>query len=104
MVSRNDLLRAVGTALSAAVQDGSAGDDAATLVRLHEELDQQPWFTARNVSFAVKEGVVTLEGIVTDERTHAALRVAAQNVSGMAEVRDELVVIDARNRPVIAGV
>ena len=91
VVSRSDLLCAIAAGLGAATKSG--GDDAEILSRLRAELDRQPWFSGRNISIAVKEGVVTLNGMVSDERTHAALLVAAQNASARGEVRDDVDVI-----------
>ena len=101
IVSRSDLLRAVGAGLAGLSQDG--GKDEAVLGRLRVELDAQPWFTARNVSIAVKDGVVTLGGIVAGETMRTALRVAAQNTSGSTTVHDELVVVEPSN-VLVAGV
>ncbi len=92
VVSRSDLLRAVGASLR--LPAAEAGGDKAMLGRLHTELDQQPWYPARDVSLSVKGGVVTLGGTVTDERMRAAIRVAAQNISGIAEIEDGIVVMD----------
>ncbi len=91
IVSRSDLLRAVGAGLGAAAKNG--GDDAETLGRLRAELDRQPWFSGRNIAITMKDGVVTLDGTVSDERTHAALLVAAQNASGAGKVNDEIDVV-----------
>ena len=90
IVSRSDLLRAVGRGLGAAAAGGS---DADTLGRLRAELDRQPWFTARTMAISVEHGVVALHGSVPDERTRAALLVAAQNASGAGGVRDEIDVV-----------
>lgn len=106
IVSRSDLLRAVGAGLVGLSQGGlsqGGGMDDAILGRLRVELDEQPWFTARNVSIAVKDGVVTLGGIVAGEPMRAALRVAAQNTSGSITVQDELVVVEPSNI-MVAGV
>ncbi len=92
VVSRSDLLRAVGASLKSLAAE--AGGDDAMLARLHTELDQQPWYSARDVSLSVKGGVVTLGGIVRDERMRAALRVAAQNVSGASGIEDGIVVLN----------
>ena len=91
VVSRSDLLRAVGAGLGAATKRGD--DDAEILRRLRAELDRQRWFSGRNVSITVKDGVVTLGGTVSDERTHAALLVAAQNASAAGKVQDEVDVV-----------
>jgi CBS domain-containing protein len=97
VVSRADLVRALGHALKTAAMGGTV--DAALRERLQANLRAQSWFPARDVSIAVKGGVVTLEGIVGDERTRAALRVAAQNVAGVATVEDRLTWPD----PLMAG-
>ncbi len=91
IVSRSDLLRAVGAGLGAAAANG--GGDAETLGRLRAELDRQPWLNGRNIAITVEHGVVTVDGTVPDERTHAALLVAAQNASGAGKVRDEVDVV-----------
>lgn len=92
IVSRADLLRVIGSKLGAMAE---AGGDSAIHGRLLAELARQPWFSARNISVSVKDGVITLEGTITDEATRAALRVAAQNVAGPERVRDDLVLCES---------
>ena len=88
IVSRADLLRAVGVKLGAMAE---ASGDPAIHGRLLAELERQAWFSARNVSIGVKDGVVTLEGTISEKSTRDALRVAAQNAAGPGKVRDKLV-------------
>ena len=97
IVSRADLVRALGRALQASAMGSSA--DAAIRERLLAELRGQSWFPARDVSVAVRGGVVAFEGTISDERARAALRVAAQTVPGVAAVEDKLVWVD----PAAAG-
>ena len=92
IVSRSDLLRAVGSLLRSL--NAEAGSDTAMLGRLRAELKQQPWFAARDVSLSVKGSVITLVGTVRDERMHAAILVAAQNISGSAGIEDSIVVMN----------
>ncbi len=92
IVSRADLVRALGRALKAGAMGGSA--DAMIQERLHSDLKQQRWFRASDVSFTVKQGVVTFEGVFSDQQAPAALRVAAQNVPGVTGVEDKLEWID----------
>lgn len=96
IVSRADLVRALGRALSeeASGSDAAVGD-AALRDRLETALGQEPWFTPGNVRIGVRDGVVSLDGIVTDERTRSAMMVAAQNVPGVRKVLDRLTWIDA---------
>ena len=92
IVSRADLVRALGRALRAEAAGGSADD----LIheRLQAELKQQGWYSAGDISFDVKAGVVTLKGVFSDQQVRSALRVAAQNTPGVTAVEDELEWID----------
>jgi CBS domain-containing protein len=89
IVSRADLVRAVGRAL-AQEQTGSKADEAIR-TRLYSELSGQSWFRAQDVTAGVENGVVTLKGFIGDESTRAAFRVAAANVPGVVAVEDKLV-------------
>jgi CBS domain-containing protein len=91
IVSRGDLLRAVASAMGAGE---SGGDDATILARLNAELERQKWFSSRNISISVQNGVVALAGVVTDEWVRKALLVAARNASGKQEIEDELAIIE----------
>lgn len=92
IVSRADLVHALGQAL----QEGSSGGvtDTAIRERLRGDLKEQPWFVAREVSPTVKNGRVTLDGAISDERLRTALLVAAENVPGATEVDDKLTLVD----------
>ncbi len=92
IVSRADLVRALGRALTAEAAGGSA--DGLIQERLQADLKQQRWFTASDVTFTVKQGVVTFKGVFSDQQTPAALRVAAQNVPGVTSVQDKMEWID----------
>ena len=97
MVSRADLVRLLGRALKAAAV--GIASDAAIRDRVQADLQAQRWFPARDVSIAVNDNVVTLAGVISDERARAALRVAAQNVAGGTAGEDKLVWVD----PTAAG-
>lgn len=94
IVSRSDLIRALGQVLRQSVP--AEVSDAAIGSRLQADLRDESWFAARNVSVTVKAGVVKLQGIITDERAHDALRVAAQNMAGVSEIDDQLIWMDPR--------
>ena len=91
IVSRADLIRILARALDAVTS--GARTDAAIRNRLEGELQGQSWY-ARNINISVEAGVVTLDGIIMDDRTRDALRVAAQNVPGVKTVQDQLVWVD----------
>jgi len=84
IVSRADLVRALGRALRAEAM-GATSDDTIR-ERLYAELRAQSWFPGQDITAVVKDGMVTMEGITTDERVREALGVAARNVPGVAAV------------------
>lgn len=92
IVSRADLVRALGEALQES--GGGKPTDAAIEGRLRADLKAQPWFVGREISFTVEAGKVTLDGAISDERLRTALRVAAENVPGVASVEDHLIWVD----------
>ena len=94
IVSRADLVRTLGRLLEQPAGEGA--DDAEIGDRLQSNLRDESWFAARNVSITVKAGVVKLEGVVTDERAHEALRVATQNLAGVTAIDDQLIWMDPR--------
>ena len=47
-----------------------------------------------NMDIIVREGIVNLSGMITDERARAAAIVAAENVSGVKLVHDHLCWVD----------
>lgn len=99
MVTRANLLRAV-VRLAHEAQPVSAAD-ADIRKRLVEELNKLPW--APSISVSVKDGVVKLSGVLTDERQRTALRVAAENIPGVKNVLDDLVWIDPYSGIMLEG-
>lgn len=92
IVSRSDMVYALGHALEAAA--GGHPSDAAIRERLTADLRNQDWAPTQDVNITVRDGVVTLEGIIASEQERTALRVAAENVDGVARVEDRLSVVD----------
>jgi CBS domain-containing protein len=90
MVTRANILRAVAR-LAHEAQPVSASDtDIRT--KLVEEFKKLAWTPP--VGVAVKDGVVSLSGVLTDDRQRTALRVAAENIPGVRSVIDHLIWID----------
>jgi CBS domain-containing protein len=89
IVSRANLVRAL-------VRNLPQPDDARTLSdpeirdRILAEIAKQPWGPRASVDARVENGVVELHGTVIDDRERPALRVLAENVPGVKEVRDRL--------------
>lgn len=96
IVSRANLLHAFASLAREA--KAPAGDDAAIRECIVTEFAKLPW--APQVNVVVRNGVVELWGVITDERERQALIVAAENVSGVKSVRDHLVWIDPMSETV----
>ena len=92
IVSRADLLRALFETLDQS--DPAPTGDAALRAQVIEELRRQNWGGRPQVSVVVADGVVYLEGFIYDFRERNAMRVAAENVSGVREVRDHIDYLD----------
>jgi CBS domain-containing protein len=88
IVTRQNLLRALVGA--AETSTGPAATDEAIRARLVAELAKAPWAPLGAIDIAVRDGVVTLSGVLTDDRQRQALKVAAENISGVKEVEDQL--------------
>jgi CBS domain-containing protein len=67
-----------------------SAQDAAIRDQLLSHLRAQKWAPAESIDVDVVDGIVTLSGILTDERQRAALCVAAENMPGVKKVEDRL--------------
>src|SRR5215470_11372704 len=90
MVSRADLLHALGNV--ARELKPVAGDDATIREQIIAECAKQPW--ASRINVVVRDGVVGLWGVITDDRKRDAFIVAAENVPGVKDVHDHLAWIE----------
>jgi predicted transcriptional regulator len=90
IVSRANLLHA----LASVVREVKpvAGDDATIRERIIAECAKQPW--APHINVVVRDGVVSLSGVITDDRARQAFIVAAENVPGVKAVHDQLAWIE----------
>ena len=88
IITRANLLRALVGAAKAAPK--LSLDDAAIRERLLADLEKQPWAPGGGIDIAVSNGVVTLSGVLTDDRQRQALCVAAENIAGVKRVEDQL--------------
>jgi osmotically-inducible protein OsmY len=62
--------------------------------RVLAEIDRQGWSPGMSVNVIVRDGVVELWGTILDERVREGLRVAAENVPGVKQVKDHLIWIE----------
>ena len=89
IVTRTDLMRALTSAGERAPAESQ--DDAAIRERLLADLKGQPWAPVDAIDIMVRDGIVTLGGVITDDRQRAALCLAAENIAGVKKVEDRLV-------------
>lgn len=91
IVSRANLLQAVA-GLARDVPDPTADDDhiRSRIVAAIEKNDWSPF----GLSVIVRDGIVHLSGVITEERSRQASIVAAENVSGVRKVHDHLCWVD----------
>lgn len=91
IVTRSNLLKAVA-ALAREIPDPTADDDRIR-GRILDVIEKSDW-TPFGLAVTVKDGIVDLYGIITDDRFRKAALVAAENVSGVKIVHDHLRWID----------
>ncbi|HEX8777568.1 MAG TPA: CBS domain-containing protein [Rhodanobacter sp.] len=92
ILSRADLLRAfVATVPEAAPDDLS---DAAIARRIARELDTKSWTPRETMGVDVRDGVVTLHGVILDDAVREALVVLAGNTAGVVRVDDQLTTVE----------
>jgi CBS domain-containing protein len=92
IVSRANLLQALAGLPQ--LSSHGATDDVAIRGRLLQELERQPWLPRATINVIVQNGVVHLWGCIFDERERDAMRVAAENLSGVKSVVDHLVWVE----------
>jgi CBS domain-containing protein len=89
IVSRANVLRALG--YSAHKSCSSSAEDGAIRERLLAELKDRTWVPTETINVLVRNGVVTLSGVIADERQRQALLVAGENIPGVKKVVDQLI-------------
>lgn len=98
VISRSDLLRTLADTLAKG-SSHAAGPFRDEDIRsaVVAELKRQPWAPVNAVTVRVLDGVVDLDGVLFEESDRAAMRVIAQNVPGVASVRDHLVWVEPQS-------
>ena len=87
IVSRANLLQAVAS-LAHEIPDPTADDDHIRS-RIIQALEKHDW-SPFGLNVIVRDGIVHLSGVITDEDSRQAAMVAAENVSGVRKVHDHL--------------
>jgi CBS domain-containing protein len=91
IVSRSNLLQAVAS-LARDFPDPTADDDHIRN-RIIDALAKNDWCPF-GLSVIVRDGIVHLSGVITEERSRQAAIVAAENVTGVSKVHDHLCWVD----------
>jgi CBS domain-containing protein len=87
IVSRANLLQAVAS-LAREIPDPTADDDHIRS-RIIKEFEKNDW-SPFGLNVVVRDGIVHLSGVITDEEARRAAKVAAENVAGVKKVHDHL--------------
>jgi CBS domain-containing protein len=91
IVSRSNLLQAVAS-LAREIPDPTADDDHIRN-RVIDAIEKNDWCPF-GLSVIVRDGIVHLSGVITEERSRKAAVVAAENVTGVKKVHDHLCWVD----------
>jgi CBS domain-containing protein len=91
IVSRANLLQAVAS-LAREIPDPTADDDhiRSRVIVAIEKNDWSPF----GLNVIVRDGIVHLSGVITDESSRQAAVVAAENIAGVKKVHDHLCWVD----------
>jgi len=91
IVSRANLLQAVAS-LAREIPDPTADDDhiRSRVIAALEKNDWSPF----GLNIIVRDGIVHLSGVITDERSRQAAMVATANIAGVKKVHDHLCWVD----------
>ena len=92
IVTRSNLLQTVAS-LARDVPDPTATDDHMR-DRIVQSISKNEWRPI-NMDVIVRDGIVNMSGMITDERARSAAIVAAENVSGVKFVHDHLCWVDS---------
>ena len=91
IVSRANLLQAVAH-LARQIPDPTADDDHIRN-RIIDALSKNNW-CPNGLSVIVRDGIVNLGGVITDDRSRQAAIVCAENIAGVKKVHDHLCWVD----------
>jgi osmotically-inducible protein OsmY len=101
IVTRADLMRALGQLVDK--EPISASDDDEIQKCVLAELARTAWAPRAGITVVVTDGIVELDGAITNEKAREAVRVAAENVPGVKGVRDRLVWVEPVSGTVIGA-
>lgn len=101
IIARADLVRSLMDLLPEGAEV-PAINDAQIRARFLQEVDAQQWTPRSAIDAGVKDAVIEIHGVITDERLRAALRVIAENTRGARGMRDHLICVEPMSGEVIS--
>jgi len=99
IVTRSNLMHAMVSLSRGAPKVASS--DATIRQKLLAEIKKEKWALSSMINVVVRGGVVELWGTIVDERQRDALKVAAENIPGVKEVKDHLAWIETSSGMVV---
>lgn len=87
IVSRADLMSALGTCLIRPKRTVPASDEAIRRTII-AEMKRQPWCPVQSLTVRVRNGFVNISGVIFDQGQRRALHVLVENVEGVKGIRD----------------
>jgi len=105
IVSRADLVHALVSGLKQEAEAAATAplSDADIRKNILAIIDKEPWGPRFSIDVSVDNGVVHLNGTVTDDRERTALTVAAETVPGIKSVHDHLLWVEPTSGFVISA-
>ncbi len=100
ILSRSDFMRTLAEIVRPNADEQPASDEDIKQC-IVAELHAQPWAPVASIDVAVKDGVVSFHGVLTDERQRHAIRAVAENVQGVRKIHDHMVWTDPFTATVI---
>lgn len=89
IISRADFVRALAGFVRPSYEDQPVRDQTIKAA-IEAELKAEPWAPVETVSVEVRDGIVELNGVLTDETLRNAVRIIAENTDGVTAVHDNL--------------
>jgi CBS domain-containing protein len=89
IITRGDFVRTLSMFVRQSYEEQLASDGEIKR-GIEAELRAQKWAPIASIDIAVKDGVVSLHGVLSDERERNAIRVVAENADGVMNVHDHM--------------
>ena len=92
LITRTDLLAALGCRLPKASVDQMVDTDIAASIRLRSPFSS--WLNNSCISIQVESGIAVLEGVIYDECARNAIHGAAAEIPGVTTIQDKIIFVE----------